>query len=766
MHEVDHRFHRIDRRFGKNAVPQIENVARPPLHFIENALGVLKGHFFRCKKNRGIHVPLNRSIVAGALPPIFNGGFPIEPDDRSPGFALKLKERIRAGSEMDHRHPRLLHIFQNVGHVRLHIFFVVGGRELANPRVKELNAIGAGFYLLSQIAANNFGELLHQHVPRGGLAVHHLLRFGEVSAFAPFDQIARESERRPRKPDERNLDLFFDHPQRGHHIAEPLFRIDHSKLFDLRHFANRLVNNRPLSFCKLERSPHRLKGEENIGEQNGGIDPEAQRLKGDLSGELRIFAELEKGVLLAQRSILRHVAPRLAHHPHRRAVDGFTAACAQKAIVHVPDYTPFFGARRSIGNLPVEEGSRRDPHSRYRSIKAAMAENPPKSDGTVLQRPLVDLAVLFVRLGLTAFGGPAAHIAMMEEEVVRRRGWLSSEEFLDLIGATNLIPGPNSTEMAIHIGRKRAGWAGLLVAGTCFIVPAALITFVLAWVYVRFGKIPEAAGVLYGVKPVMIAIVFHALWKLGRTAIKTVPLAGLGAAATVAALLGVEELLVLLGGGFAGWLLREPRAFDTTGKSNAGKNNLVGVTSGFVGAAGLATTTPASSWSLLFVFAKIGSVLFGSGYVLLAFLRSEFVTHRHWMTETQLLDAVAVGQLTPGPVFTTSTFVGYVINGPSGAIAATVGVFLPSFVFVALSGCLIPKVRASKGAGAFLDGVNVASLALMAIVGVQLGRAAFVDPATLLIGAGSAALLLNLRVNSAWLIVSGAIIGTATVALR
>jgi chromate transporter len=378
-----------------------------------------------------------------------------------------------------------------------------------------------------------------------------------------------------------------------------------------------------------------------------------------------------------------------------------------------------------------------------------------------LRPRLVELAVLFLRLGVTAFGGPAAHIAMMEEEVVRRRAWLSSEEFLDLLGATNLIPGPNSTELAIHIGHKRAGWAGLLVAGACFIVPAALITLVLAVVYVRFGKVPRAMGVLYGIKPVVIAVVVQALWNLGRSAMKTKRLAALGIAGVVAAAAGVSELVVLFGGGLIAIALSTPsfeKAASVDEKPTTKKSSVVGLTIASTGAAGASTVVAASSWSLFLVFAKIGSILFGSGYVLLAFLRADLVESRHWMTESQLVDAVAVGQLTPGPVFTTATFVGFVIHGYSGAAAATLGIFLPAFVFVALSGLLIPKVRASKRAGAFLDGVNVTSLALMAVVTVQLGRAALVDALTVVLAASSV-LLLKWKVSSVWLIVGGAIAG-------
>jgi chromate transporter len=378
---------------------------------------------------------------------------------------------------------------------------------------------------------------------------------------------------------------------------------------------------------------------------------------------------------------------------------------------------------------------------------------------------LRELAVLFLKLGTVAFGGPAAHIAMMEDEVVRRRRWLSRERFLDMLGATNLIPGPNSTEMAIHLGYERAGLAGLLVAGACFIVPATLIVGILAWAYVRFGRLPAAAGILYGVKPVVIAIVAQALWRLGRSAVRTRLAAAVGIGAAVASLLGVNELLVLFGaaalflvlrllgrrtgGSLTPALAALPRPSVPAGTVAAGAG-LTGLTGG-AAAVGL--------WPLFFIFLKIGSVLFGGGYVLLAFLRADLVQRLHWLTESQLLDATAVGQVTPGPLFTTATFIGYVLAGPKGAAVATAGIFLPAFFFVALSAPLLPKLRSSPTAGALLDGLNVASLALMAVVTWQLGRAAVTDLRTAAIAAVSAVLLLVFRVNSAWLVAGGAVAG-------
>jgi len=365
---------------------------------------------------------------------------------------------------------------------------------------------------------------------------------------------------------------------------------------------------------------------------------------------------------------------------------------------------------------------------------------------------LRELAWLFARLGFTAFGGPAAHIAMMEDEVVRRRGWMTRERLLDLIGAANLIPGPTSTELAIHIGHDRAGWPGLIVAGACFILPAVAIVLAFAWSYVRFGALPAVGDVLYGVKPVIIAVVAQALWSLGRTALRSVPLAAVALAALAASLAGVDELIVLAAAGLAVAIGRG--ALRRTAPPAMGWMPLLAT-----GAASSATAV--GLWPLFWVFLKIGSVLFGSGYVLLAFLRTDLVERLHWMTESQLLDAVAVGQITPGPVFTTATFIGYVLGGGGGAAVATAGIFLPAFAFVAISGPLVPRIRRSRLAGAVLDGVNVASLALMAAVALQLGRAAIVDVPTAVLAAVGAAALLRYRINSAWLVLGGALAGAA-----
>lgn len=358
---------------------------------------------------------------------------------------------------------------------------------------------------------------------------------------------------------------------------------------------------------------------------------------------------------------------------------------------------------------------------------------------------LGELARLFLKLGFVGFGGPAAHIAMMREEVVVRRGWMGDQEFLDLVGATNLIPGPNSTELAIHLGRVRAGWRGLLVAGTCFIVPATLIVLFFAVLYGRYGGTPEVERLLYGIIPVIIAVIARALWGLLKTAVKDRLTATVGATALALYLLGLGEIPLLATGALAVLLVR--------GAIHHQSGVAVLLPLGLLQA-------PASlgGGSLFFSFFKIGAVLFGSGYVLLAFLRSEFVA-TGLLTEQQLLDAVAVGQFTPGPVFTTATFIGYLLAGVPGAILATVGIFLPAFIFVALTGPFIPRLRRSPAMSNLLDGLNVTSLALMAGVTWQLGRTAVVDPFSALLALAALGLLVRFNVNAAWLVIGGGALG-------
>ncbi len=383
-------------------------------------------------------------------------------------------------------------------------------------------------------------------------------------------------------------------------------------------------------------------------------------------------------------------------------------------------------------------------------------------------QPLGELSGFFLKLGFIAFGGPAAHIALMEAEVVRRRGWLSREQFLDLLGAANLIPGPSSTEMAIYIGLVRAGWRGLIVAGTCFILPAALIVLALAMAYVRYGALPQVVWLLYGVKPVIIAIVAQALWSLGSKAVKGPLTAAVGIAVMAGSFLGGNVVLLLFvaglfvmavsnlqrvsAGGVVGGAVAVPILFGTTPASAA------------LTAAG--PSLPVSLWSLTLFFLKVGSILFGSGYVLLAFLRADLVQHWGWLSDRQLINAIAVGQFTPGPVFTTATFIGYVVAGYPGAILATLGIFLPSFLLVAASYPVIPRLRRSSWAAGFLDGVNVASLGLMAAVSWQLGRAALVDGVTVVLGLVAALAVFTLRMNSAWLVLGGGAVGWMVSLLR
>jgi chromate transporter len=362
------------------------------------------------------------------------------------------------------------------------------------------------------------------------------------------------------------------------------------------------------------------------------------------------------------------------------------------------------------------------------------------------------VAKLFLKLGFTAFGGPAAHIAMMHNETVKRRQWLSDQEFLDLIGATNLIPGPNSTEMAIHIGFLRAGWRGLITAGVCFIVPAMLIVLAMSWVYVRFGSTPQAGWLLYGIKPVEIALIAQALMMLGQKAVKGPLTAVVGLIVLGLYFYGFNEIALFFAGGLAVMLVAN---FQRLRKHTLGIFLFPLTSTGLLSQSAVAFSFP----SLFFTFLKIGSVLYGSGYVLLAFLRADFVVRFGWLTDRQLLDAVAIGQVTPGPVFTTATFIGFLLGGIKGALLATLAIFLPSFIFVAISNPLIPKIRNSPWAGALLDGVNVASLGLMAAVTWHLGRSSLIDPLTILIAVICFVLLVRFKVNSTWLIAGGALIG-------
>lgn len=359
----------------------------------------------------------------------------------------------------------------------------------------------------------------------------------------------------------------------------------------------------------------------------------------------------------------------------------------------------------------------------------------------------------------------------MKEEVVRRRKWLSESEFLDLVGAANLIPGPTSTQLAIHIGYRRGGWTGLIAAGVCFIVPAALLVLLCAWAYQRYGKLPETQAILYGMKPVIIAIVLRAVWGLARTALRNGFYLLLGVAALVLALMGTDILLLLFSAGAAAatmeWMRAprrsSPRALMAVYAIAAG---MVAIPDALTRLNRSAGRTPYSPYALFAFFLKVGLTLYGGGYVLIAFLRDGLVHQWHWLTEAQLLDAIAVGQFTPGPLFTSATFIGYLVGGASGAAIATLAIFLPSFLLIAVSGPLVPALRRSIAAGGFLDGVNVAALALMAAVTAELARAALVDAWTVGIAVLSAALLIRFRPHPLWLIAAGAAAGLTIHAAR
>lgn len=365
---------------------------------------------------------------------------------------------------------------------------------------------------------------------------------------------------------------------------------------------------------------------------------------------------------------------------------------------------------------------------------------------------LLELTLLFLKIGTIGFGGPAAHVALMQNEIVQKRQLLTNQEFLDLYSATNFIPGPNSTEMAIHIGFRFAGWRGLFLCGLAFILPAFLIVGGFAWAYVTYRSMPEVKSILYGIKPIIIAVIAQAIWKLAQTAMNTKFLVGLGFMAFVLNFVGVNELIVLAVAGIASSAYFQ--------KLNG--RNLLGAWLPLTTGTSVLASTAISQITLshiFLVFLKIGSLLFGSGYVLVAFLRSDLVIKLNWLTETQLLDAIAVGQVTPGPVFTTATFIGYLLSGPMGAVIATVGIFLPAFVFVAISAPFIDRLRRSSHMASILDGVNVASLAVMCVATVWIARSSIVDLRSLILAVTAALLLIRYKVNSVWLIAIGGLLG-------
>jgi chromate transporter len=362
---------------------------------------------------------------------------------------------------------------------------------------------------------------------------------------------------------------------------------------------------------------------------------------------------------------------------------------------------------------------------------------------------LKDVARLFLRLGFTAFGGPAAHIAMMQQEVVEKRKWMSEEHFLDLVGATNLIPGPNSTEMAIHIGRERAGWRGLILAGLCFILPAVLITAFFAWLYKQYGQLPEVQPYIYGIKPAIIAVILAAVYPLARKSVKSIQLGIIGAVVLILSLLDVNEIYLLFGAGIFALVWTSLKIRKTT--HSIFPFTLIQI----INTVFLSTTNIKLFW----IFLKIGAILYGSGYVLFAFLDTELVS-TGLLTRQQLTDAIAVGQFTPGPVFSSVTFIGYQINGWTGAAISTIGIFLPSFVFVALLNPLVKLMRTSKLSAVFLDAVNVASVAIIVAICYAMSRDSVNDWRTIIIAVASVVVTFGFRkINSAWIVLGGAFSG-------
>lgn len=369
---------------------------------------------------------------------------------------------------------------------------------------------------------------------------------------------------------------------------------------------------------------------------------------------------------------------------------------------------------------------------------------------------LREVALLFLKLGAFSFGGPAVYISLMHDEIVRRRRWMDEQRFLDLVGATNLIPGPNATEMAIHLGLIRAGWLGLIAGGALFILPGMAATLLVAWAYVTYGSIPEVSWVLYGVKPVVIGIVIQAIWNLGRTGIKGPTTAVVGIGIVALYLLGFNEIALLFAGAAVVLLVYSGRHLI---KRSFSAIVVIPALLRLPLTPLYTTAVPFSQTALFLTFLKIGSVLYGSGYVLLAFLRSEFVVNLGWLTNQQVLDAVVAGQITPGPVFSSATFIGYILGGWPSALLASAGIFLPSFLFVGLLSRILPFVRKSPWAATFLDGVNAASLGLMAGVTIQLGQTAMVDIFTVVLALVALFVIFRLKINSVWLILGGGLLG-------
>ncbi|HTT24701.1 MAG TPA: chromate efflux transporter [Candidatus Sulfotelmatobacter sp.] len=386
----------------------------------------------------------------------------------------------------------------------------------------------------------------------------------------------------------------------------------------------------------------------------------------------------------------------------------------------------------------------------------------PDSPRVSLPSRLRELASLFLKLGAVSFGGPAAHVALIEGEIVRKRQWVTRQQFLDMLGAANLIPGPTSTEMAINVGYVRAGWPGLCVAGASFILPAALITGAFAWAYVRFGSLPQAVSVLVGIKPAVVAVIAIAIWRLGKTAIKDTGLAALGVLALAGFFIGLNPILILFGGGALGMLVRQSaRAVSAAAFVLPFRGRSRWRVIGAATATSIAGTvvTPPSTWRIALFFLKVGAVLYGGGYVLLAFLEQGLVQQHAWLTRQQLLDAIAIGQFTPGPVLSTATFIGYILGGMPGAAVATLGIFLPSFFYVALLAPVLFRLRQSPWIAAFLDSVNVCAVALMTGVTFRLGVDALRTWQSCLIAIVSLAVLVRWKISPAWIVLGGGIAG-------
>ena len=398
---------------------------------------------------------------------------------------------------------------------------------------------------------------------------------------------------------------------------------------------------------------------------------------------------------------------------------------------------------------------------------------PARASGNLPR--LRELAALFLKLGAISFGGPAAHIALIEEEVVRKREWMTRQQFLDMLGAANLIPGPTSTEIAINVGFVRAGWTGLCIAGASFILPAALITGAFAWIYVRLGTLSQATSVLAGIKPAVIAVIAIAIWRLGKTAVRDAGLAALGVVALAAFLLRINPIAILFVGGALGMLARHASQLRAAGTvilfprfaqlAQRASWRSLGIFT-LVSAAAAPTATRPSLARIALFFLKVGAVLYGGGYVLLAFLDQGLVHQHAWLTEQQLLDAVAIGQFTPGPVLSTATFIGYILGGAPGAAVATLAIFLPSFFYVSLLAPVLFRLRQSPWMAAFLDSVNVCALALMVGVTIRLATDALRGWPAWVIATTALAVLLRWKLNPAWVVLGGGIAGLLLASLR